>query len=589
MFLLRAAEPISPEQSAARIKVPEGFRVQLVAGEPTLIKPIAMTTDEKGRLWVVESHSYPHWLAPGKTGKDRVLILEPTKEGWSAKVFLENQTNLSGIAIGHGGVWLLSLPNLILVPKNGEDRPSGPAQVLLEGWSIKAKHNVVNGLQWGPDGWLYGMHGITDKSYVGLPGAPKDKRTPIDCGIWRYHLTKKVIEQYATGTTNPWGMDWNDHGELFLTNCVIKHLFHVIPGAHYVRMYGDDLNRHIYGQIESCADHIHWGGGNWTSSRGGKGDHSVAGGGHAHAGAMFYLGDNWPAMYRDRIFMCNIHGNRLNSDRLERFRSGYVAKHCDDFLHANDEWFRGLGLCMSDDGGMFVSDWHDTGECHNYDKTHPSGRIYKVTFGPAKPAMRDLNKASDGELVELLLHKNEWWVRHARRLLQERARAGKLEADVATRLWKLVQEQKDDTRQLRALWALYSINQADPTKLLSLLEAKSEAVRTWAVRLLADHPGMAKDVAEKLSQHAEKEEAACVRLALASALQKMAFVDRWNLAAVLSARQEDASDPMLPLMIWYGVEAAVPSDVERATDLLSKAKIPLIRRNIARRLAALAE
>src|SRR4051812_6092420 len=106
--LARAAdeEPISPQRTVERMRVPEGFRVQLVAGEPTLVKPIAMTTDERGRVWVVESHSYPHWITDGKPGKDRILILEPQGDGsWSARVFLDNGTNLSGIAVGHGGVW----------------------------------------------------------------------------------------------------------------------------------------------------------------------------------------------------------------------------------------------------------------------------------------------------------------------------------------------------------------------------------------------------------------------------------------------------------------------------------------------------
>ena len=93
---------------------------------------------------------------------------------------------------------------------------------------------------------------------------------------------------------------------------------------------------------------------------------------------MVYLGDNWPDAYRNRVFMCNLHGNRVNHDMLERHGSGYVAHHGKDFLFANDPWFRGLSLQYGPDGGVFVTDWPDTGECHNYDRVEPSGRIYKV-------------------------------------------------------------------------------------------------------------------------------------------------------------------------------------------------------------------
>ena len=105
----------------------------------------------------------------------------------------------------------------------------------------------------------------------------------------------------ANGTTNPWGLDFDDHGEAFITNCVIPHLFHVVPGAHFQRMYGQDFNPNLYGLLETCADHLHWAGGSWTDSREGTGHekHSAAGGGHAHVGAMIYLGDNWPDRYRN--------------------------------------------------------------------------------------------------------------------------------------------------------------------------------------------------------------------------------------------------------------------------------------------------
>src|SRR5262249_28326068 len=249
--------------------------------------------------------------------------------------------------------------------------------------------NVVNNLAWGPDGWLYGLNGIQSESLVGAPGTATKDRVALNCGVWRYHTARKSFEVVCSGTTNPWGLDWNDHGELFITNCVIKHLFHVVPGAHFVRMYGQDLNPHCYGLIESCADHIHWGGGSWVNSRNGKKEHSAAGGGHAHAGAMFWLGEGWPAEYRDRIFMGNMHGNRLNVDRLERAGSGYVAKHCKDFLFAHDAWFRPLVMHQGP-RGMYVADWHDTGECHNYEATHPSGRVYHVTFGPLKSGKIDL-------------------------------------------------------------------------------------------------------------------------------------------------------------------------------------------------------
>jgi putative membrane-bound dehydrogenase-like protein len=576
-----------PERAVGRMTLPEGFYVALVAAEPQLVKPIAMTTDDRGRLWVVESHSYPHWITDGKPGKDRILIFEDKGRGkYDCKVFLDNGTNLSGIALGFGGVWLCATPNLLFVPvEPGKDAPAGPPRVVLDGWSLEAKHNVFNSLTWGPDGWLYGCNGITATSHVGKPGTPKDQRVPFNCGVWRYHPTREVFEPFAWGTTNPWGLDFDDRGEAFITNCVIEHVFHVVPGAHFKRMYGQDLNPHVYGLMPSCADHIHWAGGDWTKSRGGIGAHDAAGGGHAHAGALIYLGGSWPDAYRGHLFTCNIHGSRVNQDYFERKGSGYVAKHGKDFLMAHDEEFRGLVLQAAADGGVFVADWHDTGECHNYDKTRPWGRVFKVTYGEPAPFTGDLAKLSDGELVKLQLHIDEWHVRHARRLLQERARARRVDESLRQDLRRMLDEQKDSRMKLRALWALDAVGELGKGDLITLLDHPQEDVRGWAVRMLSDASPFVDITSAKWAGLARSEKSPAVRLALASGMRKLSADLRWPLAEALAAREEDATDANIPLMVWYGVEPLVPDDPGRAAALAGKARLPVVRQYVSRRLA----
>ena len=119
------------------------------------------------------------------------------------------------------------------------------------------------------------------------------------------------------------------------------------------------------------------------------------GGGHAHSGLMIYLADQWPADYRGKLFTLNFHGRRVNVERLEREGSGYVGRHEPDMLFAADPWFRGIDLGYGPDGGVYVLDWSDTGECHDHDGVHrTSGRIYKVTYGKPAPApVGDLNEA----------------------------------------------------------------------------------------------------------------------------------------------------------------------------------------------------
>jgi putative membrane-bound dehydrogenase-like protein len=584
-------KPLSPNEAPKKMTLPDGFEATLFAGEPDVVQPIAFTFDDRGRLWVVECTSYPKWTKE-KEGKDRVLIFEDTDgDGHFDKctVFFDKGANLTGIELGFGGVWLCATPNLIFIPiKEGEDKPAGPTEVILDGWDLKAQHNVFNGLRWGPDGWLYGCNGILSNSKIGKPGTPDDKRVSMNCGVWRYHPVKREFEAVAHGTTNPWGLDFDDFGQMFITNCVIKHLFHVIPGAHYQRMFGQDINPNSYGLMESCADHIHWGGGDWTTSRGGQGAHSDAGGGHAHVGAMVYLGDNWPDSYRNGVFMCNLHGNRVNHDLLERKGSGYVAHHGKDFLFANDPWFRGIAIHQGPDGGVFVSDWTDTGECHNYEVVdRTNGRIHKITFGKVTPFTGDLAKLSDAELVKLQLHKNDWLVRHARRLLQERASAGKLDKATGKALRAILSDNPDVTRKLRALWALQVTGGLAEKDLLALLDHAEECVRAWSIQFLLEGRAVSKEVRDKLAEMANKDRSPLVRLYLACGLQRLPVLERGPIAMGLLQHAEDAADANLPLMIWYGAEPLAVAGPERTAALLERMKMPLVREYFSRRIASL--
>jgi len=584
-FAVAQDRPVSASEAAARFKLPPGFKATLFAGEPDLVQPIAFTFDDRGRLWVCENYSYPGWSAEAR---DKVLIFEDTDGDGQfdqRKVFLDNGSNLSGIEYGFGGIWLCSTPNLVFVPDaNGDDVPDGPAVIKLDGFDNTARHNVSSSLAWGVDGWLYGCNGILSNSRFGRPGTPDAERTLMNCGVWRLHPTSGAFEVVAHGTTNPWGLDFDQYGQTFITNCVIEHLWHAVPGARFQRMFGQDFNPHTYALMKNSADHIHWAGGHWTEARGEE-RHSASGGGHAHVGAMVYLGDNWPDEYRQSIYMCNIHGNRVNRDLLERHESGYVAEHALDFLHAGDPWFRGLQIKYGPDGGVFVSDWTDTGECHNYEVAdRTNGRIFKVTYGTPKLWRTDLAKLTDAELFGLVMHKNQWVARHARRLLQERVAGGKKIDPVPAR--KLLVEAKSDVDVLAAVWTLSAIGAADDGLLLELMDNSHDVVRGWAIQLELEDRKASEAVLSKLAKMAADDPAAWVRMALAAGLQRLEIADRWPIASALAGHAEDARDTNLVLMLWYGIEPLAGADPHRALELASGARLPLVRQYIARRVSA---
>ena len=384
-------------------------------------------------------------------------------------------------------------------------------------------------------------------------------------------------------------MDWDEHGQLFFINTVIGHLWHVVPGAYYQRMYGDHFDPHVYQLLPQTADHYHWDTGTeaWSDirKRGVSAATSELGGGHAHQGMMIYSGDNWPEEYRGLLFTCNFHGRRVNVERLERSGATYVGKHAPDFLNTSDPWFRGIDLLAGPDGGVYLADWSDIGECHENDGVHrTSGRIFKITYGPAQPFTRDLAGLSSSELVDLLRHPNEWFPRHAQRLLNERAVARNNMSEVKRTLLQRYEEATQSRHQLRYLWALHAIGGTSEAWLLDQLAQEDEHVRVWAVQLLVNQPDPSTAVLVAFANKAQTETSGLVLSFLASALNRMPTGDRWTLAKHLAGHGEFANDPYYSLFVWYGIEPAVAEFPLQAVELAQASRLPLVRRHIARRL-----
>src|SRR5579862_527160 len=582
-FVLLAQESRPPETTVQGFKLPEGFSAKLFAGEPAVRQPISFCIGDRGRIWVLEGNTYPAWKGPSPE-LDRVLIFEDTDgDGHydTRKIFVEGLTYATGIEVGFGGVWVVAPPNLLFYPLDGSgDKPAGPPEILLDGFGTQGGHNVVNGFTWGPDGWLYGGHGRTSISDLGPPGTPPEKRIHFDGGVWRYHPTRRIFEAFADGATNPWGVAFDERGQMLVSNCVNAHLFHVIQGAHYEPSRERPSSRYAYRRIETIADHLHF------DSSGAAGN-SALGGGHAHSGALVYLGDSWPDRYRGTFFTNNLHGHRINNDLPKRKGSGFVASHGQDFLLSSDPMFIGLLLQTGPDGSVFVSDWYDRGECHTRDNPdRGSGRIYKIVYGNPAPAQPDLARLSDAELVKLQLHKNEWYVTHARRLLEERAANGPNPA-VHEALRAILRDNPDPSRRLRALWALHVTGGLDAASRRDLLRHPDEDVRAWTIQMAIEDRDVDDETMKVLAGLAASDPSPVVRLYLAAGIRRLPAERRVAILEGLVGHGEDAEDPNLPLVIWYAAEGLAEANLSAALALVKQSRIPLLREFMARRIAAL--
>src|SRR5437899_538985 len=212
---------LKPEESLARLRVPPGFEVTLFAAEPDIINPISFTVDERGRLWVVECYEYPKRTPKGQKPRDRIKILEDTTGAgkadkvtvWAEGKDLPRFDLASGIEVGHGGVFLGAAPYLLFLQDTKGAGKCDKHEILLSGFGSQDTHETLNTFQWGPDGLLYGLHGIYTQSKVG--------EVRLNAAVWRYNVAAKKFNIFAEGTSNPWGLDFDPHGQAFMTAYVI--------------------------------------------------------------------------------------------------------------------------------------------------------------------------------------------------------------------------------------------------------------------------------------------------------------------------------------------------------------------------------
>ena len=317
-------------EAAKAMTLPKGFTVKLAASEPDVVRPIAFALDDRGTALGRRS---PH-LSRCARPRARASIPHSDPRGHqrrrpvsiSRKVFMEGLNLVSGIEVGFGGVWVGAAPNLMFIPmKEGTDVPAGPPRD--SSWTagaIQDTHETLNTFTWGPDGWLYGTHGVFTHSKVGKPGAPDAERTGSTPACGDITRQKHQFEVFAEGTSNPWGLDFNDYGHSSRPHASSNTCFTYSRARDTNGRPGKHFNPNTYDDMKTIADHVHWVGQERTA----RGKQPI-GGSRRRPRACRRDDLSWrrqlAARVSRQIFMNNIHGARANMDRLQRSGSGYAA------------------------------------------------------------------------------------------------------------------------------------------------------------------------------------------------------------------------------------------------------------------------
>ena len=561
------AQGLAAEQSLAKMEVPDGFDVQLVASEPLVRQPVAIEFDDRGRLWVIQYLQYPNpnGLARvsvdrfsrtkydrvpeppprGPRGADRITILEDTNGDGRmehGRDFIDGLNLATGIAFGHGGVFVLNVPYLLFYPDlNRDDVPDSEPEVLLTGFGMEDAHSVANSLTFGPDGWLYGCQGSTVTADI--------RGIEFQQGVWRYHPITREFELFCEGGGNSWGLDFDRTGRLFFSTNYGGHtMLHGVQGGYFVKSFGKHgalRNPHAYGYFEHTP-------------------HTNFRGGHVTVGGIIYQGDSFPDVFRDKYIAGDLLGHGVYWHSIEPRGSTVKSAHAGELLVANDSWFAPTDVSIGPDGAIYVTDWNDARTAHpdpDADWDRSNGRIFRIASRGARLANPiDFATLQIEELITLHKHPSQWYVRHARQELIRRFNEGEQSLNgrevLALRqsFFETALKATDASPALEALWSLNAIGGFDQSRGKELLDSPFAPVRMWTVRLLGDTKILSAELAHRLDEFAENEPDATVRQQLACSAARFPANQAMPIISANINRDIDSDDPYIPLLWWWAVE-----------------------------------
>ncbi len=537
---------LSPEEAVAKMTVPDGFTVEIVASEPNIVNPVSMTFDERGRVWITESLEYPR-LSSGP-GQDRIKILEDTDhDGKMDKftIFAEGLNIPSGIAVGYGGVWVANSPDILFLQDTDGDDQADTQTVVVTGFGRDDTHELPNSLTWGPDGWLYGLNGVFNRSNVKDPVSGKEYA--FTCALFRINPRTHEFQLFAEGTSNPWGVAWNPSGEAFVSACVIDHLWHLTETGYYHRQGGPYPP--FTWKIESIVSH----------------KHQKA----AYCGIHYFDSDAYPEQYRDRLVMGNIHGSCINVDVLADAGATYHASPEKDLLSAHDAWFMPVVQKTGPDGCLWILDWYDQYHCYQDARRDPNGldrlkgRLYRLRYkgNPHAGAMNLAAETTD-QLITRLHSPSVFFRDLAQRILSER---NDTSANLKLQQLALTPDASLKTR-LHALWARIGAGTLPDEFLLKLLQSPEPDLRAWGIRAAGNQKTRSEKVITEIRE-LRNDAHPRVRLQVAVAAGKLDEVP--TVSTLADVLVQAGEDPLTPRIVWQNLHPRLEDEADEFLTRLS--------------------
>lgn len=490
--LIPPAPVLTPEQALKSFKLEPGFRIEVVAAEPLVHDPVAMSFDAQGRIWVVEMRGYmPTVSGAGETEKvGSVAVLEDTDgDGKMDKrtEFLSGLVMPRAICLVADGALVSEPPNLFFWKDTNGDGKADEKTLVANDYAKQSDYATLgpkanpehasNGLMWALDNWIYSADHTV-----------------------RFRYVEGEFKREATSFRGQWGISQDDFGRLVYNSNSDQLRMDLVPSQYLARnpFYREavGLNVDPVKDQKTYPARVNPGinrGYQPAMLRDGKLAKFTAA-----CGPVIYRGDNFPKEFYGNAFVCEPSANLIKRNILAEQDGIVSGKHAyadREFLASTDERFRPVNAYNGPDGALYIVDLYRgliqhrifltsylRGQTEDRKLQEPIGlgRIYRVV-NEKKPLTKPapLAKATPSQLVAALSHANGAYRDIAQRLLVE-----KPEGTATAELKQLALEGKNPLGRLHALWTLDGRQQLDLKTIEQILKnEKNPKVLAAAIRL----------------------------------------------------------------------------------------------------------
>lgn len=486
------------EDALKKLKVPAGYKIELFASEeqfPDLAKPMQMSFDNKGRLWVATMPSYPHYKPGDSKPNDKIIIFEDTNNDGKADkqtVFADGLHLPLGFEIAKEGVYVSQGTNLKLLMDTNGDGKADKQEILLSGFDDHDTHHNSHAFTVDPSGAIYSGEGVFLHTNVETSYGPV---RATNGGFYRYAPQLRKLERTAQlSIPNPWGIAFDDWGQPFFAETSSPDVRWMMPGSVLPR-YGEATHKSV--QLIEDAHRV-----------------------RPTSGLEFVSSRHFPDDIQGDFLINNTIGFLgMKEHTLKDDGTGYVSKHRADLVVSEDRNFRPVDMEFAPDGSLYLIDWHNILIGHMQHnardplRDHSHGRVYRITY-PSRPLVKPAKV--DGASIEELLE-NLKLPEYRTRYRTRRELRGRDVNQVLSKLnvWVAKLDKKDPRYEhhlLEGLWVSWGMDKVDQKLLKQVLKAKDYHARAAAVTVVRYTGHQVPDQAALLMQ-AAMDENSRVRLA----------------------------------------------------------------------------